>query len=299
MIDLVPGTVVPCVVEKANPGLDAYLVRVYLDDTLMTDKFAILLKSEAVKKYKIGEPLFAAIKRVTKNTIFLSQYTPHYALAMLNMVYADEVKKYDIYFCRFGRVKAGKIKYCKVGVFGRAGLMSFEFLQSLALSKINEITQYLPHPYFIPGHQVEPPRKSVAHNEKFVIEALRPAPVEKIIKYEYTPIPATEGYSKMVLWVPEECVPTFIGKKLRNLVVSFKMTSTLYTVIPVNTELGKCGDPISLEPLILSAQDRRISEEELWEMKNISTVLKKAEGNKRSKEDKITVDAVKQLRDIF
>jgi len=292
MIELVPGTVVVCVVEKANPELNAYLVRIHLDGDFVTDKFAILLKSEAIREYKIGEPLFAAVKRVTKNAIFLSQYTPHYAIAMLNMVYADEVKKYDIHFCRFGRIKAGKIKYCKVGVFGRAGLLSFEFLQSIALSKINQITQYLPQPYFIPGHQIEPPRKSIPHNEKFVIEALRPAPVEKIIKHEYTPIPATEGYSKMVLWVPEEYVPAFIGKKLRNLVVSFKMTNTLYTIVPVNTELGRCGEPISLEPLVLNAKNKHILEEELWEKENIVTF--RSENRKDTKNN-----TIKRLEEIF
>ena len=261
MIDLIPGTLVPCIVEKANPELNAYLVRVYVDNLLVTDKFAILPKSEAVKEYKVGEPLYAAVKRVTKSAIFLSQYIPHYAFAMLNMVYADEVKKYDIRFCRFGRVMAGKVKYCKVGVFGKAGLMSFEALQEIALSKANEIKQYLPQPYFIPGHQIEPPRKSEAYNEKFVIEVLRPAPIERIIKYEYFPVPATEGYGKITIWVPVDVVPMFIGKKLRNLVVSFKMTCVLYTIVPVDTELGICGTPISIEPLINQAKKAKTEDD--------------------------------------
>lgn len=253
MIDLTPGMVVPCTVEKANPDVEAYFVRIHLDD-LITNKLAILLKKDAIRQYRTGEPLFAAVKKITKNAVFLSQYIPHYTIAMLNMVYRDEVKKYDIKFCRFGRIEAGKIRYCKVGVFGRAGLMSFEFLQSIALKRINEITKYIPTPYFIPGHQVELPRKSIPPNEKFVIEALRPAPVEKVIKFEYLPVPATEGYGEITLWVPSEHVPSFAGKKLRNMVTAFKMTSVIYTVIPVNTYLGREEKPISIKHLVEEIQ---------------------------------------------
>jgi len=235
--------------------MEAYLVRIHVDD-LMTNRFAILLKKDAVRQYRAGEPLFAAVKKVTRSAIFLSQYIPHYAIAMLNMVYRDEVKKYDMKFCRFGRIEAGKIRYCKVGVFGRAGLMSFELLQSIALKRISEITKYIPTPYFIPGHQVETPRKSIPPNEKFVIEALRPAPVEKIIKHEYIPVPPTEGYGEITLWVPSEYVPLFAGKKLRNMVTAFKMTSVIYTIVPVNTYLGKEEKPVSIRHLVEEMQKK-------------------------------------------
>lgn len=253
MIDLTPGMVVPCTIEKANPDMEAYFVRIHVDD-LITNKFAVLLKKDAVRQYRAGEPLFAAVKKITKNAVFLSQYIPHYAIAMLNMVYRDEVKQYDIKFCRFGRIEAGKIRYCKVGIFGRAGLMSFEFLQSIALKRINEITKYIPTPYFIPGHQIETPKKSIPPNEKFVIEALRPAPVEKIIKYEYVPVPATEGYGEITLWVPLEYVPFFAGKRLSNMVTAFKMTSVIYTVIPVDTYLGREEKPVSIRRLVEEMQ---------------------------------------------
>jgi hypothetical protein len=149
------------------------------------------------------------------------------------MVFKEEVVQYDIQFCRFGRIRKKDVNYCKVGIFGRAGLFSYNFLQSLVIKKRNEILKYLPIPYFIPGHQVELPRKSIPHNPDFVLEALRPAPIERVIDFRYYP---EERECEVV--VSSSDAPLFIGKKRHNINTAWKLTNVNYKIRVVDKNTG-------------------------------------------------------------
>jgi len=218
-------------VEKADPDKQAYIVRVLKESgidlvgssiTGATDIIGFLPKRFTVKPLKAGEVVLAAIFDLSGRYPIFSQTSPAFILGYLEIVLAEEKEVYDLIFCRVGWISGAH--YCKVGVWGRGGFMPHHFLQSLVNAHKKEF-DIIPYPILIPGGLERKPKFREPKPETFIREALRPAPVEEIISFNYEP----ELWEAQVI-VPKDKAPLFVGKNGTNILMAEKLTKVKYQI---------------------------------------------------------------------
>lgn len=207
-------------VEKSHPEREAYVVRVFRNDR-PTDMVALLPKKFAVRPLKAGDGVLASVLEF-KSFPILSQTSPSHVLNVLSVFLAEEIRRYDMILRRVGRLTGFGV--CKVGVFGRGGNLSFEALEAMVRPKLPEITKHIPRPYLIPGGE-RVPRKNEERPERFAVEALRPAKIERAVSIRYSP-----ALGRLEVHVRAEDAPRFAWKDCRNLKLAAKLTGLEYVL---------------------------------------------------------------------
>lgn len=194
------GDIVQGYVCKSIPHMESYLVWVY-----NTETFATLPKHHALKEYRIGENLMAAVMDVRGARITLSQRIPQFTKKMFEYHFRDLLRENEWIVKRaVVQPPMGKILVKAFDARWDFKNMNRAFVQKKRSVPLWEnVTLYL-----IP-HRDDP--------LELVAEALQPAPKERILTIQsFAPGQAT-------VVVPDELVGGFAGTRGINLKLSARL----------------------------------------------------------------------------
>jgi len=257
---LIPGGLYTCKVARSDPDKEYYFVYV-VDPSTGEEKIqAFIHKQHVVKPLKLGEFIIAtSTGRFLGKYPVLSQKIPQHIINVIRLYLDNELKEIDAFLDRVGSMRRGR--YCKVGVWGKAGLMPFyELNQFLGKSeKFKLLLDHIPHPIFIPGGQVEPPSHFTEFPVKFMLNALYPAPVEKILDYEYK-----EHRRAFCVVLQVTDLPLFLWKDYLNVKLAAKLTKVAYHLVSSETGKEIVVDPYRIETelsLMTTKEKERIENE--------------------------------------
>ncbi len=212
------GDVVLVKLLKSSPNRDAYLV--YL---VNREIFAELPKNHALKPYKIGDVFLAGIMNMNGARIMLSQKIPQFEKKILTMELSDFLNQHNL------EIKRASIKDNLSKVFVAGNNITYEMLQEVITKRKDQgiLREYYGGVkiYLLPW--------KYDYIEK-AIEALRPAPVDKILSI------GRYGDEIHVV-IPQEYAGLFFGKKGVNLITAQKLIGSNIKIRLI-VEGGKDGE---------------------------------------------------------
>lgn len=234
-------------VEKANPDKDFYVVKIL--DFSKSEIFCrsnepiycFLNKVHAIKAYTPGETGLATFtgKYASKYPI-LSQKIPAHIINILKLFIPEELRKEkDVFFDRAATTR--RANFCKVIVWGNAGLLDFKELQTIFEPFLSDVLKHIPYPYFIPSGQKEVVFLYEPPPVNMVLNALLPAPIERIVDYFYEP-----HIRRITISVREADLPLFLWKDYQNVKIASKLLKIAYRFINVDTYTTIDIDPYNL-----------------------------------------------------
>lgn len=240
---LFPGRLYSCKVLRKEQDKDYYLVAI-VDPTTDNEKaYAFIHKNHVVKPLKLGDLIMATFTgSILAKYPVLSQKIPQHIINIVDLFLGEEISFLNSVFDRAAATR--KSKYCKIGVWGDAGFMSFTELNQILLksNKSKILTEYIPQPIFIPGGSLEVPKHFTEFPVQFMINALYPAPVEKILDYEFR-----EKKRAIYIILKIADFPLFLWKDYINVKLAAKLTKTSYHLVASDTGQEVIVDPYKVE----------------------------------------------------
>jgi len=226
-------------VVRADPDKDYYLLRLF-DTGIINDLYCVMKKTHAVRKYVPGDFLMATFtNRSLGKYKEVSQKIPAHVINVLKLFIPEEERKaIDTFFSRVGGLNRASV--CKVGVWGKAGLLSPKELNEKLRPYLKEVKEYIPSPIFIPSSAL---KENEDHTppERFLLNALYPAPLEKVEGFRFDP------FSRIFeVYLSEKILPLFLWKDYINIKLAAKMTKTAYKLIVIETNQKIVVDPYRL-----------------------------------------------------
>lgn len=197
---LVVGDMVSGKVVKSLPDLSSYLVNI-----TGTELFATLQKYDALRDYRVGDTLLGAIKDIRGARIWLSQRIPQFTKKILELELRDIILRHQWLIKRaVVRPPIGKVLVDAQQDFQELNKI---FLKAKAEQNLLSFYYGAVRLYLIP-------RKEDINSQ--VVEALRPAPVDKIVS-----IQSMAGQT--VVYVPAGMAGLFVGKGGCNLLTAARL----------------------------------------------------------------------------
>lgn len=198
------GSLVAGKIIKYSPENPAYLVWI-----LDTSLYATLPKDSALKELKIGETTLGAIKSINGARITLSQKIPQFTKKIIELELKNLIKE------KGWEIKRANIK----GNLGKILVKTPENLDFFELNRIfsehkaslNLISNYYQKIKLFLIPKVDNPIQQI-------VEALRPAPVEKIEEIQQLP-------GKTLVYVQNGTAGLFIGKDGVNILTAKNILS--------------------------------------------------------------------------
>lgn len=224
-------------VEKKDIDKEYYLLSSYGDEGKYT-VYCLLHKSHAIKPLVVGEVILATVLERVKGKYFeVSQKVPQHLINVVKFIIPEEVRKrYDFYFDRAAALRKGK--KCKIGVWGKGGLLSLQEIIEIIKPYYSELLKHMPFPIFIPSGVDYYIKPGMIYPESFVLNALLPFPKEKILDYIYDP----EG-KRVKIFLREKDIPLCMWKDYENVKLASKLTRYAYIIHNVENGYEIVVDP--------------------------------------------------------
>jgi len=240
---LIPGGMYSCRVLRIEPDKD-YILTAIIDPSTDNEKaYAFIHKQHVVKQPKPGDLVIATYtgKMISKYPV-LSQKIPQHIINIVELFLSEELESIGGIPDRVAATRRGR--YCKIGIWGKAGLKSFNELNQILLKpdKVKLLTEHIPQPIFIPGGRPEPPKHFTEIPVQFIINALYPAPVEKILDYEFR-----EEKRAFYVILKISDFPVFLWKDYLNAKLAAKLTKVAYHFVAEDTGQELVVDPYRVE----------------------------------------------------
>jgi transcription antitermination factor NusA-like protein len=198
VLSLKIGYLVPGVVVKSTAGYDAHLILIS-----GTELLAFLPKKYAMRPYKVGENLVAAIFLLERNRIILSQRSPNFYQRVAERVFSPILEQGKI------RVKRA------VSVIG-AGFMKMAVEGLNGADPVHACLPYLPEMKQYIDETVTLVRFAEDMKE-YIRNALVPAPPDKIRKVIYS-----SSIREAIVTVDPHYYGLFVGKGGANVATAAK-----------------------------------------------------------------------------
>jgi len=241
---LIPGGLYTCRILRVEPDRDYLLLVAIVDPSTNDEKaHAFIHKQHLVKNPRPGELVLATYtgQMISKYPVF-SQKIPQHIINVVETFFSEELRLIGAILDRAAATRRGK--YCKIGVWGKAGLKSPTELNQIIFKsdKIKLLAEYIPQPIFIPGGRVDLPRHFTEFPVEFMINALYPAPLEKILDWEFR-----EERRALYVVLKASDFPIFLWKDYLNAKLAAKLTKVAYHFVVEDTGQELVVDPYNVE----------------------------------------------------
>jgi len=240
---LIPGGIYSCRVLRIEPDKDYLLVAIVDPSTDVEKAYAFIHKRHVVRKPRLDDLVIATYtgKTISRYPV-LSQKIPQHIINVVELFLSEELKSIGVILDRVATTRRGR--YCKIGVWGEAGLKSFNELNQILLKpdKVRLLIEHIPRPIFIPGGRPEPPQHFTEIPVQFMVNALYPAPVERILDYEFR-----EERRAFYVILKVSDFPLFLWKDCLNAKLAAKLTKAAYHFIASDTGQELVVDPYRVE----------------------------------------------------
>jgi transcription antitermination factor NusA-like protein len=211
------GYLVPGVVVKSMAGYETHLILIS-----GTEFFAFLPKKYAMRPYKVGENLVAAVFLLERNRIVLSQRSPGYYRRVAERAFSPLLEEGKISVKRAVSVMdAGFIKMAVEGLQGH--------------DPVHLCLPYLPamKPYI---HDTVTLVSFAEDAKEYIKNALAPAPSDKIRKVIYS-----SNLKEAIVTVDPAYYGLFVGKKGANVATAAKLLDLTLRIKRDETEKEQGG----------------------------------------------------------
>lgn len=229
------GGLYVCKVERSDPDKEYYLLK-YIDVETdnPADIFFLMRKDHAVKRLSVGDTvLVTSTGQKLGRYDVVSQKIPDHVINILNLYFYDILESYSLYLSRVAALRRAKI--CKVGVWNTPAEMDCKSLNDLFKDRVEEVLHHIPYPVFVPTR--EKPQSSSGNPWyelvpplEFVINALYPADLSRILDIQYEP-----DFRRIFVIVSEKDLPLFLWKDYINAKLASKLTKTAYHFVVSET----------------------------------------------------------------
>ena len=227
-----------CRVERNDRDKEFYLLRKLEVDYTPSYTLFLMRKDHSIRELRPGDVVLATStgKKIGKYEV-LSQKIPEHILNIVKLYTIEELKRIPLFLDRVATLRKAKI--CKIGVWGKkTAELGFYELNKLLSTRIRDVLSHIPDPIFIPAEEelilpsAETPWYEVTLPAKFVLNALYPADVSKVIDFQYD-----SELRKAYVVVREKDLPLFLWKDYINAKLASKLTKVSYHFII--SETGK------------------------------------------------------------
>ncbi len=250
-----------CIVERNDPDKDFYLLRVCdSQDNITSPLLCLMKKSHAIKPLKVGDVIVATAMGIFYEKYpLVSQKVPIHIINVLRFYLGEVLDSIDAYLDRVAATNRGK--FCKIGVWGKAGLMDFYSLNKKLLKPyLGQIIQHIPHPIFIPsGTDILPFKEykgksflEIQHPVSFVLNALYPADPKKLLDYVYEP-----ERKRIFVYVKSSDVTLFLWKDYLNAKLASKLTKIAYHFV-IDTGQEVIVDVYNIEKYVSEYKSKKL-----------------------------------------
>lgn len=229
-------------VVRADPDKDFYLLKL-IDQPGRVPIWALLPKRHAIKRYKIGEDLLATATglMISKYFIVSQKIPPHVQNVVKLIVPLEVLKQHDAFIDKIATLK--KHNVAKVSIWGSLGRASYEKVKKVFSPYAKKISEHAPRCIFVPSGE---PHTKIRYNVNkpfdnvnFLLNALLPAPLEKIVDYFFN-----SQKREITIALKSKDIPIFMWKDYVNVKLASKLTKVIYTIKNVDD-----GTQITVDPL--------------------------------------------------
>ncbi|MCS7200227.1 MAG: hypothetical protein NZ850_07795, partial [Caldimicrobium sp.] len=207
--------------------------------------WALLPRRHAIKKYQKGENLLATATglMISKYFVVSQKIPPHVQNVIKLIVPLEVLKEHDAFIDKIATLK--KHNLAKVSVWGKIGQASYEEVGRIFLPYLKKISEHAPKCIFVPSGE---PHTKIRYNVNkpfsnlnFLLNALLPAPIEKIVDYFFN-----SQKREIVIALKNENIPLFMWKDYVNVKLASKLTKVIYTIKNVDTGVQITVDPLNI-----------------------------------------------------
>jgi len=200
---------VPIVIIKKSPDYDSYLTLI-----VGTEVMALLPEKYANRIFKVGDTTFASIFMIQGSRVILSQISPQYFRRVI------ESKMRSL-------IQRGVLSVKRVAVMKNCGLAKVAIRSLNGTDPVEAFIPYIKDLKEQTGYRVIPVCYS-SDKKEYIVNALYPAPLEKVRKVIYLKDSMTAD-----VYVSPDAVGRFFGKGGWNVATASRLTYVTISIKPI------------------------------------------------------------------